>query len=312
MKNEMPDETAPFLSLPKEKESVAAALIKADDKRKAALSATICFAFAAGFTAFQISLFDIAVIGSYLMAIICASLGWKLSNWMWHSVAVCIVAPEIVTRYGQASIRNAWQLLSFENWISSQFNSRDHKLTSWQSEGNYRDIAYRLSEISVRPATMTKQHFPPRYYLAAEISVPVQFSGRIEIRFRNPVADKFITLMKQMLGNDRRHYTGDQRFDDVFETYIENCLNPQELLTPALRKTLLTIAQYGLRSQFSARFEAGQFHLDSPIESLIFKEASLLTPMPQLMDTTQNLWWDLTIPQRLIDGLTGNYEGPLH
>lgn len=312
MKSEMPDETAPFLSLRQEREKVAAALINAEDKRKDVLSATICFAFSVGFTALQISFFDIAIVGSYLAAIMFALLCWKLSNWMWHSVAVCSLAPQIAARYGQTTIRNAWQLLSFENWITSQFKSQDHKLTSWQSEGNYRNFVYRLSEVSIHPATMTKHPFPPRYYLVAKISVPVSFRGRIEIRFRNPVADKFISLMKQTLGDDRRHYTGDQSFDTVFETYIENCHNPQELLTPALRKVLLTITQYGLHSQFSARFEAGQFCLDSPIETLIFKEASLLKPMPQLMDATQKLWWDLTIPQRLIDGLTGNYKGPLH
>ncbi|MCF7646467.1 DUF3137 domain-containing protein [Bacillus subtilis] len=311
MKTEVPDGSTPLLSFSQERENVVTALTQAEDKRKTALSASICLSFSAGFAAFQSSLFDVAGIGSYVAAIIFAAPCWKLSNWMWHSLAICSLAPEIASRYGQKTIRNAWEFWDFESWITAQFNNQEQQLTSWQSEGNYRNIAYRLREVSVQPARRTRPSSPPRYYLMAEISVPASFSGRIEIRLRNSVTDPFISFIKQMLGDDSRIYTGDQHFDEIFEIYGENCPDYQSLLTPALRKALLTIAQYGVRQRFSARFEKGWFYLDFPIETPIFKNASLLQPMPQLMDAIQQLWWDLTMPQRLIDGLTGNYEGPL-
>ena len=301
-------------SPPFEKERVEAALIKAEQRRKTILSASIFFSFAIAFTVFQLSFFDIAVIGSYIAALLAAVMCWKLCSWMWRSVAICSIAPEIGGRYGQLNIQNAWELLTLEDWFKATFIAKDRRSTTWKSEGTYRDVAYRLSEVSVTTKNIGQGRSPnpPTFMLVAEISVPVSFTGCIEIRPHTPVLGQITSFIQHILGDDSRCYTGDQHFDEMFETYVKNNSHYQELLSPAFRKCLLNITRYGLRSEFSGRFEAGSFYLEFPVKTTTFKNASLLKPMPALINETQELWWDLTLPQRLIDGLTGDYDGPLH
>lgn len=314
MHNETDPVINPSVSAPFEREHVEAALIKAEQRRKITLSASLAFTFAIAFTIFQFSFFDVAVIGSYVAALTAAAMCWALCNRMWRSIAICSVAPEVGTQYGQLSIQNAWELLTLEEWFKTTFTGTDSRSTEWRSEGNYRDIAYHLSEVAVTTRSMSQKYGtnPPVFMLIAEISVPVSFTGCIEIKPRSPVLRQITSIVQHILGDESRFYTGDQRFDEMFETHVRNNSHCQDLLSPAFRKCLLTITRSGMQSKFSGRFEAGWFRLEFPIKTTSFNNATLLTPMPALMNETQELWWDLTLPQRLIDGLTGNYDGPLH
>lgn len=314
MPSETDNEINASLSSPFERERVEAALKKAEQRRKTILSASIVVTFAIAFAVFQLSFFDIAIIGSYAAALMAAALCWTLCNRMRRSVAICSIAPEIGAQYGQINIQNAWELLTLEDWLKATFTAKDIRSTTWKSDGKYQEISYRLSEVSITTKNINHERAPnpPSYMLVAEISVPASFTGCIEIRSRSRVLGQITSIIQHILSDETRYYTGDQHFDEMFETYVKNNKNYQELLSPAFRVSLLNMTRHGLRTEFSGRFESGWFYLEVPIQTKTFKNASLLKPMTALMNETQALWWDLTVPQRLIDGLTGKYDGPLH
>ncbi|WEJ35029.1 hypothetical protein [Devosia sp. SD17-2] len=38
---------------------------------------------------------------------------------------------------------------------------------------------------------------------------------------------------------------------------------------------------------------------------------SLIKPLPDMAENADALWWELTVPHRLIDALAGNHDGAL-
>ena len=73
----------------------------AESTRKQALSASLCLAFALGAKVSQLSLFNVAVIGPYVAALMIAGLCWECSNRLWRMRALKLVHLRLPLRSGR-------------------------------------------------------------------------------------------------------------------------------------------------------------------------------------------------------------------
>lgn len=288
-------------------------LEKAETKRKQASSASLCLAFGFGAQVSQLSLFDVAIIGPFVAALMIAALCWECSNRLWRISALRLIAPQIGASFGQTRFLTGWEALDFEQWLKDLFASNGSKSTSWQTAGLYRDVSYRFSEQSISHPRLNKTagREPASYHYLIEISVPLPFVGRLEIMPAAAISSLFDTVTRDAFRPDRRVHTGDPQFDQVFSVHADKGASDTELLTPAVRQILLAIAEENQSLKLQAGFENGWFHLEFPIPEASFSSLSLLTPMPSLIRSTQRICWQLTFAQRLIDRFMGDYRGPL-
>ncbi|NKX17310.1 hypothetical protein HGG75_26025 [Ochrobactrum pseudogrignonense] len=112
----------------------------AESTRKQALSASLCLAFALGAKVSQLSLFNVAVIGPYVAALMIAGLCWECSNRLWRMRALKLVAPQIAASFGQTCFSTGWEALDIEQWLKDQFSSSGSKSTS----ANSRTLSWHL------------------------------------------------------------------------------------------------------------------------------------------------------------------------
>ncbi|EMG51234.1 hypothetical protein WYI_23285 [Ochrobactrum sp. CDB2] len=285
----------------------------AESTRKQALSASLCLAFALGAKVSQLSLFNVAVIGPYVAALMIAGLCWECSNRLWRMRALKLVAPQIAASFGQTCFSTGWEALDIEQWLKDQFASSGSKSTSWQTAGLYRGISYRCSEQSIFHPRLNKSagRRPPSYHYLIEISVPLKFVGCLEIIPRAAISSLFDTITRDALRSDQRVQTGDPQFDQVFSVHADKGASVSQLLSPAVRQILVAIAKENQSPKLKAGFRNGWFHLEFPIPEESFSSLSLLRPMPELISSTQRICWQLTFAQRLIERFRGDYGGPL-
>ncbi len=288
-------------------------LQKADVARKQALSATICFTVAISSKLSQFPMFDVARIGSYLAALIIAGLCWECSNRLWRIRALKLIAPQIAASFGQTRFQTGWEALDFERWLKDMFASQGAKSTAWQTAGVYREISYRLSEQSVYRPRLNKaaRSEPASYHYLIEISVPIAFAGRVEILPNTTITSFINTITADVWRRDKRFYTGDPRFDQLFSVHADNAASLPDLLSPQVRQIFMAIADENRSPKLKAWFENGWFHLEFPIAQQSFSAVSLLKPMMGLRGDIQKICWQLTFAQRLIDLFMGDYDGPL-
>ena len=147
--------------------------------------------------------------------------------------------------------------------------------------------------------------------MQVEIAVPQPFAGSIELRPRSKYMAGVDDLFRQLSGNELQRREIAPEFDAVFDTLASANANVGELLTPGFHRAMLTLAKRNPQSYLSGRFQHGWFNLRLPIPHLVFSSAGLFKPLDALTDDVDTLWWDLTIPHRLIDSLTGDHQGPL-
>jgi len=286
---------------------------KAEIARKKALSASICFALAISTKLSQLSMFDVAIIGPYVAALVIAGLCWECSNQLWRIRALKLISPHIAGSFGQMRFQMGWEALDIELWLKDMFGSNGARSTAWQTAGVYREISYRLSEQSVHRPHIHKgaRSDPPSYHYLIEISVPKAFDGRVEIAPAATIKSFINTITGDVFGAGKRVYTGDPQFDQVFSVHADNVANLANLLSRDIRQIFLEISDENRSPKLRAWFESGWFHLEFPIAQRAFSLLSLLEPMTGLRGGMQQLCWELTFAQRLIDRFMGDYGGPL-
>lgn len=246
-----------------------------------------------------------------VVAAIAASAIWQLSNRLWRDQAIAALASALGEPWGQSGFAGGWTAVDVETRIREIFDNEGARFTAWQSHGRYRDIGYRLNEATI---WRRRRHNEPRevvHLMQVEIEVPRSFAGRIELVPQSGFMGKIDDVLRQLSGDTGRRQAVEPAFDAVFETNVEGAAPVADLLTPNFRRAMLALAARYPRMYLTARFERGWFSLRLPIEQLVFASAGLLKPMPDMIEDADSLWWDLTVPHRLIDGLTGDHDGPL-
>ena len=288
-------------------------LHKVDVARKKALTASICFAVAIGSKFSQLNMFDVVVIGPYVAAVAIAGLCWECSNRLWRIRALKLIAPEIGASFGQTRFQTGWEASGFEVWLKDMFASNGAKSTAWQTAGVYREISYRLSEQSLHRHHMNKgaRSEPATYHYLIEISVPMPFVGRVEIAPAATITSFIHTVTADLFRVNKRVYTGDPQFDQVFCVHADTDASLRDLLSPEIRQIFLAIIDESRSPRLKAWFENGWFYLEFPSSQQSFSSVSLLQPITKIRDSMQQICWQLTFAQRLIDRFKGDYGGRL-
>lgn len=278
--------------------------------RLAALTASLNLSAGAALTILGSILSGGSILFSFVAAIAAGSI-WQVSNRLWRDQAIAAVAPAIGGPWGQSSFASGWDAVEIETRIGEIFDNEGARFTAWQSHGRYRDIGYRLNEATIWRRRRNNQPREVVHLMRVEIAVPHSFAGSVELLPQSGFMGKIDDVVRQFSGETGRRQAIDPAFDAVFDTHVDGGAPVQELLTPNFRRAMLALAARHPRMYLTARFERGWFSLRLPIPHLVFASAGLLKPMPDMADDTDTLWWDLTVPHRLIDGLKGDHDGPL-
>lgn len=246
-----------------------------------------------------------------IVACVVAGMVWTLSNRLWRDIALASVAQALGERWGQSHFASGWGIVGIEKWFADLFSSEGQRFTAWESRGRHRDIDYRLNEATIWRRRRNQKRSQIFHLMQIEIAVPVPFAGSVEIRPRSGLAPQVGDFFRQISGEEEQRQTIDPRFDAAFDTFASANASVEKLMTPAFQKAMLELSARNRQSYLSGRFEQGWFSLRLPIPHVVFASARLLTPMHALIEDVDTLWWDLTIPHRLIESLMGDHTGPL-
>jgi hypothetical protein len=238
---------------------------------------------------------------------------WPLCNRMWRRIAIGVLAPAIGAGWGQKEFASGWGAEGLPRFVEGLFPAGGGtRITAWRSAGVYRDIPYRLHEETIRRKRHGSGPRDVHHVLVAEISVPRPFSGTVELVPQSgAVASRINDALRMVGGSEEWRQSVDPQFDAVFETVASANAPVDELLSPTVRNALLDLADRHGEGRFVARFENGWFTLRLPVRQLTFASTNLLKPMTELEDEADRLWWELTLPHRLIDAVSGDHDGPL-
>lgn len=293
-----------------DRDEIATLLRNAEPRRLANLSAS--FNLSGGI--FFCLLGRAPLQGSFLwpiVACVVAGMAWTLSNRLWRDIALATVAQTIGERWGQSHFASGWGAVDIEKWFADLFSEEGQRFTAWQSRGDHRNIAYRLNEATIWRRRTNQKRRETFYLMQVEIAVPQSFAGIIELRPRSKFLAGVDDLFRQLSGNELQRREVTPEFDAMFDTLASANANVDQLLTPGFQRTMLTLAKRNPQSYLSGRFQHGWFNMRLPIPNLVFASAGLLKPMDALIQDVDTLWWDLTVPHRLIDSLMGDHQGPL-
>lgn len=293
-----------------ERSEIDAMLRAAEPRRIEALSAAVNLAFAVFLTVMGQSLWQGSIVWP-IVAVIAGGGVWRLSQRLWRDLAIAVLAPSIGDRWGQKSFASGWGAVEIETWITDLFSDEGARFTAWQSHGRYRETDYRLRESTIWRRRHKHEPREVIHVMMIEIVVPRPFSGSVEFLPRSGFAAKIDDLLRQVTGSEERRLAVDPAFDAVFDTVTSQGASANDVLTPGFRHAMLTLAARHPRMYLTARFEHGWFRLRLPIPHLVFTAASLTRPLTDMVDEADALWWDLTVPHRLIDALMGDRDGPL-
>ncbi|MDV3249820.1 hypothetical protein DevBK_00610 [Devosia sp. BK] len=252
--------------------------------------------------------------GSFLwpiVAIVVAGMAWTVSNRLWRDIALASVAETVGVRWGQSQFASGWGTVDIEKWIADLFSEEGVRFTAWESQGKHRDTAYRLNEATIWRRRSNQRRYETFYLMEVQVAVPHSFAGSVELRPHSKFMTGVDDLFRQLSGDEVQRRVISPQFDAVFDTLASPNADVDKLLTPGFQQAMLALAKRNPHSYVSGRFQHGWFSFRLPIPHLAFSSAGLLKPMAALIDDVDTLWWDLTIPHRLIDSLTGDYEGPL-
>lgn len=234
---------------------------------------------------------------------------WRLSQRLWRDLAIAVLASVIGERWGQVEFASGWGAVEIEQWLGDLFSDEGMRVVAWQSRGRYREIGYRLTESTIWRRRRSGQRIT--HVMQVEIAVPRSFSGNVQLVPRSGFAAEVDDLLRQVMGSAERRLEVDPDFDAVFDTIASKNASVGTLLTPNFRRAMLALAARHPQTYLTARFEHGWFSLRLPIPHLVFASTSLTKPLTDMAEDADALWWDLTVPHRLIDALMGTHDGAL-
>lgn len=285
-------------------------LAEAEPRRFAALSANICLAISAAI--------QIASVGPWggsfmriILGVIIAIATWQLGNRLWRDMAIAAIAPAMGEAWGQKHFISGWGTVQIEEWIGDLFSSEGSTTTAWQSQGEHRSVQYRLTEKTIRFRRHSQQKREIVHVVMVAVSVPKPFTGRVEFRPSSGFFGVVDDVFRKLSGDKEQRHAIAPDFDACFDTIASENASVDAVVTPGFQHALLTLAARHPNTYLAGHFEHGWFHLRLPIAHLAFASANLLKPLPAMINDADELWWDLTIAHRLIDGLMGDHGGPL-
>lgn len=246
-----------------------------------------------------------------IVGVIVAIALWQLGNRLWRDTAIATIAPALGEGWGQKHFVSGWGTVPIEEWLRDLFSVEGRLSTAWRSEGEYRSVQYRLTEQTIRFRRHSKRRQEVIHTVTVAVSVPKPFSGRVEFRPSSGLFGRLEDVLRHVSGDGEQRRAIDAEFDASFDTIASSGASVDALVTPGFRRALLMLAKRHPNTHLTAHFEHGWFHLRLPIPHLAFASAHLLKPLPAMIDDVDELWWDLTIAHRLIDGLMGDHDGPL-
>lgn len=293
-----------------DRDEIATVLRNAEPRRRDNLSVSLNLSAGIFFTLLGRAPFE----GSFLwpiLACIVAGMVWTLSNRLWRDIALATVAQTLGERWGQSHFDSGWGTVDIEKWIADLFSDEGRRFTAWESQGKHRDISYRLNEATIWRRRSNEKRSEIFHLMQVEVAVPQSFSGSIEIRPRSGFDPAIGDFFRHISGAEEQRHAIDPAFDAVFDTLAGSNATVHKLLTPGFQRAMLELVGSNHQSYLSARFQHGWFSLRLPIPHLVFASAGLLKPLEALIDDVDALWWDLTIPHRLIDSLMGDHQGSL-
>lgn len=293
------------------KERIEQLLAEAEPRRKQALAASVALIVATGVAVFQSRLFGNTIIMPLLVTLVLALGIWPLCNRLWRGLAIGTLAPAIGERWGQSEFASSLAAMDWSQFFADFFSSGGTRIVAWRSAGRYRDIPYRLKEVTIRERSNNGSKRRVRHFLVAEIALSPGLAGSVRLRPKTGAIGKIGEFVDQISGRDERRISIDPHFDAVFDTIASANVPVDQLLTPDFRRTLQSFAAHHPETRFTAEAEHGWFKLHLPIRTLALASANLRNPMPEMAEEADVLWWELTIPHRLIDGLKGDHDGPL-
>jgi len=246
-----------------------------------------------------------------LVAAVVAITVWQVSQRLWRNMAIAAVAPALGQPWGQSRFASGLSALGLERWVTELFSHEGRRFTAWRSEGCYRETEYRLSEASIWQRRPNSDQHRVRHLMQIDVAVPRPFTGTVELVPCAGFVGQIDDVIRQLTGNAEQRVEIDPAFDSVFDTMVSQGTSTDDLLTSGFRHAILALAARYPRMHVTGRFENGWFSLRLPIPHLVFSSARLTKPMTDMAHEADALWWDLTVPHRLIDALMGDRDGPL-
>jgi hypothetical protein len=288
------------------RDEIDAMLRAAEPRRIEALSASLNLVGATFFVLLE-------YLEAFRFTPVAAALGawgvWRLSQRLWRDLAIAVLAPAIGERWGQVDFASGWGAVEIEKWLADLFSDEGMRVVAWQSSGRYREIDYRLTESTIWRRRKSGRRIT--HVMQVEIKVPRSFSGNVQLVPQSGFAGTVDDLLRQVTGSPEQTLEIDPDFDAVFDTIASPNASVATLLTPEFRRAMLALAARHPQTYLTARFEHGWFSLRLPIPHLVFASTSLIKPLTDMAEDADALWWDLTVPHRLIDALMGTHDGAL-
>lgn len=131
------------------KEQIETLLTQAEPRRKQALAASMSLIVAIGVLVFQSRLLGSTIIMPLLATLVLALGIRPLCNRLWRRIAIGTLAPAIGKRWGQSEFASGVAAMDWSQFFTDFFSRRDTRIVAWRSAGRYREIPYRLKEVSV-------------------------------------------------------------------------------------------------------------------------------------------------------------------
>lgn len=234
---------------------------------------------------------------------------WKLSNLLWRSKAIAIIAPHLAGDRGQASFAAGLAAFDPEEWWHERQMRDGFEIVVWRSLGHYRDFDYSVRELLTYYGKPRGGQTGARHRLAVGVRIPVSFQGTLDIQRHSGLMTLVDGTFRKLAGSDMQRRRVDEEYDRHFDTITTEDAPLDLLLTPAFRDAMLAL---GARHRgLIGRFQDGWFQLYLHIPEATLRNARLTVPMTELRQDAERLTRDLTTPHRLIDLLMGDHDTPL-
>jgi hypothetical protein len=286
---------------------IANVLAAAEPQRRAAFAATINLAVALGLAFSQFGWFTPPLLFQLLMGVMAATAVWSVASGLWRTLAIASLAPALGEDWGQTGFEAGTAAFDLERWF--EMRGPGSTLTLWRSRGRYRDVDYELEERRNSRRIGTRGPARITYLIWADIGVPTSFRGAVEILPNAGIMDGVDAAVRRLFDDPLQPVSIGPEFDFTFYTLATPDAQLDALLTPAFQETMLNLARQHPETKFVAQFKHGRFRLQFPIATRSFSGARLHVPMPDLAHQAGELWWELTIPHRIIDSLMGVHRG---
>lgn len=288
--------------------AIAAALVAAEPSRRAAFGATLNLMVGVGLTVGFAAPFVGGAVGQALLGLVVVGMIWRLSQAMWRPNAIAVVAPLVGGQWGQSQLDIGLAAVDWAEWWE-EWGLRGFRHVAWRSSGTYRDTRYSIQEVTVY--RRRHQHGPGQttHHLVVTISVPTSFAGTIDVLPAGGIMAEFDAALRKLTQDDKQRVKVDPHYDRQFDTLATANADVAKVLTPGFQQAMLTLSQQ--HKGLAGRFSFGQFRLYLSVPDVTFRSARLNRALPALASEADQLWWELTVPHRLIDALMGDHSGPL-